>query len=212
MRFPDAAATQVLETSPEALDNLSQTVVFSDILAKDAGTSVLAKLDALSSLVNHEARPEGRQPGEATIADSPEESEDLDDYVKQFMERMTGKKEEVILPAQPVQLLPTAAPADARQPARAPECSESLLRMRDLANASSRSAMHAHQCRQLSSDTLATFLPAAVASLASSGLAVVSAATGSAWWQAGSVVLLVSALALGWRFWTNSRQHLLGQV
>ena len=205
VRFPIAAGPLDLESNPEAgEENPNQTVVLSGIPAKDAGNSALAQLDALSSLVHREARENGDAPSEPS--DGPEES--LDDYMKQFMERMTGKKVEVVSPVQTVQPAPTAAPpVEARQPARAPECSASLDRMRHLANASTRSAIQVHQCRQISSSTLAAFLQAAAASLASSGLAVMGAATGSVWWQVGSLGLLVAALTLSWRFWSTSRKN-----
>jgi len=204
VRFPIAAGPLDLETDPDAQEeNTSQTVVLTGIPAKDTGASALAQLDALSSLVNREARQAG-----ASSDHSLEGSEEsLDDYMKQFMERMTGKKAEVVTFAQPVQPERAAPPsAEVRQPARAPECSESLDRMRHLANASTRSAIQLHQCRQISSSTLAAFLPAAAASLASSSLAVMGMVTGSAWWQAGSWALLIAALALSWRFWATSRK------
>jgi hypothetical protein len=132
--------------------------------------------------------------------------------MKNFMERMTGRKSEAPAPAQSVQAAPPPPPTvvstEARQAARAPECSTLLREMRALANANSRNAIQAHQDRQLSSNILETFLPAAMASVASTGLAVAGAATGSAWSLTISAVLLVVAVALSWRLWTTCREHL----
>ena len=221
VRFPLAAAQPTgtntapldLETNPEEQDLPSHTVVLTGASAEDTGSSALAQLDALSSLVHREARQDDRRPGASGEHPAEGQEESLDDYMKQFMERLMGKKMEVAAPAPTVQPLPTVAPpVEVRQPARAPECSASLYRMRDLANASTRSAIHVHQCHQLSSSTLVTFLPAAVASLASSASAAISAATGSAWWQAGSAALLLTALAFAWRFWTTSRRNFQNSI
>ena len=210
--LPTAADMLDSETNPEAQeDRRCKTVVLADITPQDAGLSALARLEALSSLVQREATRDDPPPSGAPSTHVPARSEEsLDDYMKLFMERMTGKKVEVESPVQPAQPLPTSAPVEeVRQPTRAPENSASLCQMRDLANASSRNAMQVHECRQLSGSVLATFLAAATASLASSGLAVMSAMHGSAWWQAGSLALLVAALALAWKCWSTSRKSLL---
>jgi hypothetical protein len=190
-------------------DSASRTVQLSDISQEDVGSSALAQLDALHALVEKE-QPEGRRVGSASSSHATEGSEEaLDDYMKRFMERMTGRKEEVVAPSvQSEEPLPSvASTVEVRQPARAPENSASLLQMRDVANASSRSAINIHQRRQLASSTFTAFLPAAAVSVTSTGLAILALVTGLNW-QAGSVTLLVVALALAWRFWTVSRKLL----
>ncbi len=216
--FSKSAPPPDCETNPvKQEEKPAQTVVYSDIPVpvKDAGSAALARLDAISSLVKHEATQDHRQPNrESSVRGANEGSEEsLDDYMKLFMERLTGKKAEPAAPAQPVQSVPTIksvpvaeSPVEARQPTRAPECSESLSRMRDLANSNSRNAIDVHRCRRLSSNVLASFLPAAAASLTSSGMTVAGAMTGSAWWYAGSAALLVVALVLAWRCWSISRK------
>ena len=193
----------------EQPDSHSSTVMLSDTLKKDVGNSALAQLDALHSLVEKE-KPDHRRVGGTPGSHAADGSDEpLDEYMKRFMERMTGRKEEVVAsPAQPEEPLPSVAPTvEARQPARAPENSASLLQMRELANASSRSALNTHQSRQLASSTFVTFLPAAAVSVTSTGLAMLAMVTGLNW-QAGSVTLLVVALALAWRFWTVSHRLL----
>ena len=207
--FSNPAAPPRLETHPDAQgDSPSKTIVLSDIHKKDVGNSALAQLEALNSLVQEEKR-DNRPHGNAQSSGTSEEADEpLDGYVKRFMERMTGRREEgVVSPAQPVQPVqpsPTVTPvAEPRQTSRAPESSVSLHQMRDLATASTRSAFDTHQRRQFDSNVTLTFLPAAVASLTSSCLAVLSVAVGSHW-HAVSTCLLVVALALAWRFWAVS--------
>lgn len=193
-----------LESEPEAQDSPSRTVTMSDLM-KDVGNSALAKLDALHSLVQQEGKVDGR--GSTSPHTSEAAEEQLDDYMKRFMERMTGRKEEEpFAPVQPAQPAPEAAPPPvARQPTRAPESSESLHQMRDLANENSRSALISHQRRLLNSNILVSFVPAAAASLASSGVAVLVLATGLRW-QLGSAALLAVAFVLGFKFWSVSRR------
>lgn len=202
--------TSNLDNDPDMhRDSGSQTVPLSAITNEDVGNAAIAQLDALHALVEKE-RPESRRVGSAPSSHATEGSEEaLDDYMKRFMERMTGKKEVLAAPPeQSEEPLPSvASPAEVRQPARAPENSASLLQMRDVANASSRSAINIHQRRQLASSTFTAFLPAAAVSVTSSGLAVLALVTGLNW-QTGSVTLLVVALALAWRFWAVSRKLL----
>ncbi len=211
-RLPKSANPMNLESDPvDQEERPGQTVVLADIRAKDAGNTALSQLEALSSLVQQEAVREDRRPVGARGEHGAEGAEEaLDDYMKLFMERVTGRKSEVVEPAkpeQPVRPLPANEPAtEVRQPARAPENSASLDRMRDVANATSRSALQVHEHRQYSNHTTTIFLPAAVASLVSTAMAVLGAATGSGWCQAGAVALLGVALALGWRFWMSSRK------
>jgi hypothetical protein len=204
--FPLANSPEDLEAGEDSQTSPSRTVMMSD-LKKDIANSALANLDALHSLVQQEGDGRGAAGGHP----SEVAEEQLDDYMKRFMERMTGRKEEpAVAPAQPAQPLPVAAPAPiVRQPTRAPESSESLLQMRDLANENSRSAINSHQRRQLNSNILLTFVPAAAASLASSGVAVLVVVTGLRW-QTASVALMAVALGLAWRFWTVSRRLMQG--
>ena len=198
--FSNTAAPSRLETNPDALtDSLSNTILLPDTLKNDVGNSTLAQLDALDSLVQQEGRGE-RLHGASHTSDESDEL--LDDYMKRFMERMTGRREEeVVAPAQPVQPSPTITPvAETRQASRAPESSVSLHQMRVLANASARSALDSHQRHQLNSNITLTFLPAAAASLTSSGLAVLCVVTGLHWHVGSAACLLVAALALAWRF------------
>lgn len=201
-----------------------QTVVLADLHAKlsdntdsgdtdsdnsDTGNTVLTQLDNLRALVQEEAAREVRGThgtASESVSEGPEEA--LDDYMKQFMERLTGKKP--VAAAQPVQtaepLLTVQTPAEVRQPTRAPEDSASLDRMRDVANATSRGALETHRYRQCSSRIVATFLPAAAASLASTTMAVIGVANGSIWWQAGALGLLAVALAFAGKFWMLRRK------
>ena len=208
--FTKGAPSLNLENDPEGeLDSHSRTIQLSDIPKEDVGNSALAQLEALHALVEKE-RPENRRGGNSPSTHAVEGSEEaLDDYMKRFMERMTGRKEEVVTaPVQSEEPLQSVAPLmEARQPARAPENSASLLQMRELANASSRSALNIHQSRQLASSTFLTFLPAAAVSVTSTGLAILAMATGVNW-LAGSVTLLVVAMVLTWRFRIVSRQLL----
>lgn len=202
VRLPTPAATRGLGSSSETSDCSGQTIPIASVLPTEAASAALTQLDALDSLVQ-----------QGTSGDAPEESdESLDDYMKNFLERMTGKKAESPAPPQPVQPTPPTPPTvvstEPRQPTRTPECPTLLRQMRALALANSRNAIDAHQNRQLSSNILETFLPAAMASVASTGLAVAGAATGSAWSQTLSAALLVVALALSWRLWTTCREHL----
>jgi hypothetical protein len=211
--FPDTAAIPRKETNSDAQqDAPSKTIVLADIFKKDVGSSALAQLDALHSLVQEEKRDDRRHGSAQSEHTSEESDEALDDYMKRFMERMTGRREEdVVVPAQPVQPVQSApiatTIAEPRQATRAPESAVSLLQMRDLANASTRSAIDSHQRRLLHSNITVAFLPAAAASLTSSCLALFSVAVGLHW-HAGSVCLLVVALALAWRFWAVSRRLL----
>ncbi len=209
--YPKSSHPLDLESDPiDQEERPGQTVVFADIRAKGTGNTALAQLEALSSLVQQEAVREDRSPGARGDHGAEKGEEALDDYMKLFMERVTGRKAEVVepaLPAQPVLPLPVDEPVmEVRQPARAPENSASLDRMRDVANATSRSALQVHEHRQYSNHTTTIFLPAAVASLASTVLAVLGAATGSGWCQAGAVALLAVALIFGWQFWKSSRK------
>ena len=211
-RLPKSVNPLDSESDPiDQEDRCDQTVVLADFRAKDAGITALTQLDPLSSFVQQEAVRDDRLPGGARGEHSTEGAEEaLDDYMKQFMERVTGRKPEVAEPAQPEQpALPSPtykAPVEVRQPARAPENSVSLDRMRDVANATSRSALQVHESRQYSNSTTTTFLPAAAASVASTGMALLGVVTGSGWWQTGAVVLLAAALTLSWRFWMTSRK------
>ncbi|MFN0017764.1 MAG: hypothetical protein ACKVP0_05850 [Pirellulaceae bacterium] len=211
---PYSVSSNPLDLESDTIDQeecSGQTVVLAGIRAKDTGNTALTQLDALSSLVQQEAVRDDRRPAGSRGehgADGAEEA--LDDYMKLFMERVTGRKSEVVEPAQPVQpALPSPtneATAEVRLPARAPENSASLDRMRDVANATSRSALQVHAHRQYSNHTTTIFFPAALASLASTVMAVLGAATGSGWCQAGAVGLLAVALVFGWQFWKSSRK------
>ncbi len=209
--FPNPAVPLRPETHPEAQgDSQSKTIVLSDLPKEDVGNSALAQLEALNSLVQTEERDDRRQGDAESSGMSVEADEPLDEYLKRFMERMTGRREEDAVspsqPVHPVQPLPIFTPvAEPRQASRAPESSVSLHQMRDLANASTRDAFDTHQRRQFDSNVTVTFLPAAVASLTSSCLAGLSVAVGSHW-HVGSMCLLVIALALAWRFWAVSPQ------
>jgi hypothetical protein len=217
---PDNFDLEANPREPEVRDG--QTVVLADLHAKesgdadsnnsDTGNTVLTQLDNLRALVQEEAAREMRGthgPARESVSEGPEEA--LDDYMKQFMERLTGKKP--VAAAQPVQTaesLPTVQPlVEVRQPARAPEDSASLDRMRDVANANSRGALEIHRYRQCSSRIVASFLPAAAASLASTAMAVIGAANGSIWCQTGALGLLAVALTFAGRFWMLRRK--LGQ-
>jgi len=210
--YPKSSNPLDLESDPvDQQERPGQTVVLADIRAKDAGNTALAQLEALSSLVQQEAVREDHRPVGARGDFGAEKGEEaLDDYMKLFMERVTGRKAEVVEPVQPAQPalpLPVDEPVmEVRQPARAPENSASLDRMRDVANATSRSALQVHEHRQYSNHTTTIFLPAALASLASTVMAVLGAATGSGWCQAGAVGLLAVALVFGWQFWKSSRK------
>jgi len=77
--------------------------------------------------------------------------------------------------------------------------------MRDLANENFRNSIVSDRRREISSNILLTFMLAAVASIASSCLAVATILNGM-YWQTGSLVLLAVALGLGCRYWRVSRR------
>jgi len=172
-------------------------------LRKEIASSAVDQLDAIQSLVEQQNKAD-QAPRGSTAEEAADEQ--LDSYMKQFMERMTGHKEAEHIPViQAVQPLPTVSPPPRRQPARAPENYASIHQMRDLANENSRSAIISHHRREVSSNILMAFVPAMVASIASSCLAGVTIMNGIHW-QTWSLVLLTVALGLGCRYWWVSQR------
>jgi len=197
-RLPDLEASSAVKR-----DSMSQTMMMSEI-RKEIASSAVDQIDAIQSLVEQQNKAD-HAPRGTTAEEAADEQ--LDSYMKQFMERMTGRKEAEPIPViRSVQSLPTVSPPPPpRQPARPPENSASLHQMRDVANENSRSAISSHRRREFGSNILLTFVPAAVASVMSSCLAAVSIMNGMHW-ETWSLVLLTAALGLGCRYWWVSRR------
>src|SRR5689334_4600178 len=91
---PHPKSSDLLDSESDPIDQEErpgQTVAFADIRAEETGNTALARLDALSSLVQQEAVREDRRPVGARGEHASEGAEEaLDDYMKMFMERVTG--------------------------------------------------------------------------------------------------------------------------
>jgi len=174
-------------------------------IRKEIASSAVDQLDATHSLVEKQNKADGCPRGATSALAEEAADEQLDSYMKRFMERMTGPQA-VEPPASVEVVQPFVSPSPpARQPARAPENSASLHQMRDLANENFRNSIVSDRRREIGSSILVTFTLAAVASIASSCLAVAAILNGM-YWQTGSLVLLAVALGLGCRYWRVSRR------
>ncbi len=126
------------------------------------------------------------------------EDEVLQDYMAQFLERVTGKKQGE--PEGSVPPAPAAGPVDLseiekpREIKRAPESAQNISLMRELAKESARHALGAHDGQRLALQTRYSFLGALALFVVSSLLAA-SFLTGYMSW-AWSCALLFMLLAL----------------
>src|SRR6185503_1640879 len=81
---------QDLEPSPVAQrDSRSQTVMMSEI-RKEIASSAVDQLDATHSLVEKQNKADGSPRGATSALAEEAADEQLDSYMKRFMERMTG--------------------------------------------------------------------------------------------------------------------------
>jgi hypothetical protein len=135
----------------------------------------------------------------------PHDDAALQDYMDQFLERVTGKKKpEPEGSAAPSPTLP--APITPREPEkpreikRAPESLQDMSQMRALANETARQALGAHAGQRLISGTRNSFLGALSLSLVSSLLAVTSLMEQVGWAWTGAVLVMLLALVLTGRF------------
>jgi hypothetical protein len=187
----------------------------------------LRQLDRLSALVEQELRKSNPHyvgvAGKSAASAPPAppvsaEEESLQSYLDRFMERVTGKKPDAppaVEPAAPVaaQLVQAAvSPGEAasaaqpREPARAPECRQTLAAMRDLANENARSAVAVHAGRHHWQRTRQTLFAAGAASIVSSGCALLHLASGMPGATAGAVCAGMLALLMAGRFFLQCRQ------
>lgn len=191
-----------------------------DCPAPSDGEAALRQTEALASLVQRELReaPSGGTPRKAEEP-SPvhSEEESLQSYLDQFMERLTGKKNE---PApsprpEPAETLasfpvPFQTPAEdlpePRELARPPECREQLSAMRELANENARSAVALRVSLNLLHKTRRAFQIAAAISICSSALAVVAIVTSAPGMLLAAVATSVVTLVPTGCFLVASRQ------
>jgi hypothetical protein len=144
------------------------------------------------------------------------EDEALQNYMDQFLERITGKKKEldpqsaaaVAIAAETAAAAAEAA-AEAEKPReikRPPESALDLSKMREVANHSARQALGLHDGRRLAGNVRQTFLIALILSLMSSLLAAVTLLVGSSWTWILALSILPLALFMTWRFRGQCRQ------
>jgi hypothetical protein len=184
----------------------------------DSHTEQLRQLEMLSALLDQELR---KSDPAAAAANSPQEpaansdEESLQSCLDRFMERVTGKKAEASEPTQPMSApgsiaaplvaMPVAPPPQPREPARAPECRQTLSAMRDLANENARTAMNQHAGRHMWRRTKAAFLLATAATAISSALAAWNLATAAPGTAESAACTGLIAVYLACRFYWRSR-------
>lgn len=172
--------------------------------------AALQQIDKLIGRINSNTSATAATP--AAQADEPtahaepgHEDEALQNYMDQFLERITGKrKPEGASPesATVTQVGPVIAPEPerAREIKKAPESIQDMSLMRELANESARQALGAHAGQRLIGGTRSMFLAALTLSLISSLLAITSLLGQMAWaWNSSALVMLLAAIVT-WRF------------
>jgi hypothetical protein len=172
--------------------------------------AALEHIDKLIGRINSNTSAAKVTPAEDTAepaahAQPGHEDEALQNYMDQFLERITGKKKPEGATPESVavtQVGPVVAPEPekTREIKKAPESVQDMSMMRELANESARQALGAHAGQRLVGGTRNTFLAALSLSLISSLLALTSLMGQAAWAWNSSLLVMLLAGVLTWRF------------